>query len=263
MCFKLLRFVLGLLFLENCTPVSYTSRTLLRTSNSSSFHHHRSPQRTLNKFLRRHCYFRLDLLVFNRYYVNAESIHNVYETIFSKDLKLLNYKLNLSNGDTSFREGTCILMYLKHVFNIIDKQSNDLIKKDYRCITNDLNQWRIRISGKIYYDKCLNYSDNAWYMRECKTNNKYEDFASVECNSNHNAQFEYDNDFEAKVKYAVLFRCSFIVLRYSSQSFVNPDARYSYENSSWRLLDDQWYSDKNNEISVLNTTSKCLFAMNS
>jgi len=45
---------------------------------------------------------------------------------------------------------------------------------------------------------------------------------------------------EAKVKYAVLFRCSFIVLGYSSQSFVNPDARYSYENGSWRLLDDQW-----------------------
>jgi len=135
-------------------------------------------------------------------YSSAESIHNVYETIFSKDLKLLNYKLNLSNGDTSFREGLKYLFYwLISIFDkrnmytdapqacfqyIIDKQSNDLIKKDYRCITNDLNQWRIRISGKskfysiisVYYDKCLNYSDNAWYMRECKTNNKYEDFAS-------------------------------------------------------------------------------------
>ncbi|KAL6589187.1 hypothetical protein U3516DRAFT_675601 [Neocallimastix sp. 'constans'] len=125
-------------------------------------------------------------------YSSAESIHNVYETIFSKDLKLLNYKLNLSNGDTSFREGLKYLFYwLISIFDkrnmytdapqacfqyIIDKQSNDLIKKDYRCITNDLNQWRIRISGK----------------------------------------------------------------RYSSQSFVNPDARYSYENGSWRLLDDQW-----------------------
>jgi len=133
-------------------------------------------------------------------YPSADSIRSVYESNFSKDLKLLNYKLNLNNGDTSFGEGIkylfsrLVTLFDKRNMNtdepqaclqrIINKQGSDLIKTDYRCINNALNQWRIRISGKgkfyslisVYDEKCLNYSNNSWYMQECMSNNKREDF---------------------------------------------------------------------------------------
>ena len=69
---------------------------------------------------------------------------------------------------------------------LIDKDDNhrDLIKTSYKCVENELNQWRIKISdeGKfysiisVYDDKCLSYSDNTWNMQKCEKNNKDIDF---------------------------------------------------------------------------------------
>ncbi|KAG4084148.1 PLC-like phosphodiesterase [Neocallimastix lanati (nom. inval.)] len=122
-------------------------------------------------------------------YPSADSIRSVYESNFSKDLKLLNYKLNLNNGDTSFGEGIkylfsrLVTLLDKRNMNtdepqaclqrIIDKQGNDLIKNGLPMISGKGKFYSL-IS--VYDEKCLNYSNNSWYMQECMSNNKGEDF---------------------------------------------------------------------------------------
>jgi len=68
---------------------------------------------------------------------------------------------------------------------IIDEQGNqqDLVKTDYKCVQNKLNQWSFKPNGDYYsiisaYDgKCLNIGNNGLYMQECRKNNIYEHFS--------------------------------------------------------------------------------------
>lgn len=60
---------------------------------------------------------------------------------------------------------------------VIDEQGNqqDLVKTNYKCIENKLNQWRVKSSGKgkfysiisEYDGKCLNYGNDGLYIQEC------------------------------------------------------------------------------------------------
>ena len=59
---------------------------------------------------------------------------------------------------------------------IIDEQGNqqDLVKTDYKCVQNKLNQWSFKPNGDYYsiisaYDgKCLNIGNNGLYIQECR-----------------------------------------------------------------------------------------------
>ena len=68
---------------------------------------------------------------------------------------------------------------------VVDKhgKQRDLVKTDHKCINGMFNEWHIERRGKFHaiisdYDrKCLNYSkDGSLHMKECKKNNKYENF---------------------------------------------------------------------------------------